>query len=94
MTYCKSRIMNIIFKDSVKIPEEPVFRSIISAIAQVHSTNESSNLTIIPCSLGVKKNTLLVMRKKGPHNLDYSISSILGKGTSLYQNKNIYTFRL
>lgn len=83
MTYCKSRIMNIIFKSSVKIAKEPVFRSIISAIAQVHSTYESSNLPIIPCGLGVKKNTLLVMRKKGPYNLDYSISSISGRGTSL-----------
>lgn len=68
-TYRKCRVMNIIFKDRVKFTKQPMFRSIISAVTQIKTTNESSYFPTIPRSC-VKNHTLLMMRKKGSNNLE------------------------
>jgi len=62
--------MKIIFKDSVKITEKPVLRSIISAITQIQTTNKSSYFSVVSRSLSVKNYALLMMCEKGSHHLD------------------------
>lgn len=74
--------MNIIFKDRVKFTKQPMFRSIISAVTQIETTNESSYFPTISRSC-VKNHTLLMMRKKGSHNLDLGNNPINKSGLNL-----------
>lgn len=78
-THRESGIVVVIFKDSVQIPEKPMFRSVIAAITKVQASYKCGYLPIVSSCLCIHNHTFLVMSKESPDNLKFTTKTLVIK---------------